>query len=280
MGEIFLQLLCSSGAFGRYPTLISHLDIVKYAPLLPVDGLEVMCYADWTPQIEQVATDLLFTGQQFPALHVEKSVGPLLISADATERAHAWEWLRACLHLGQLLGTRVAVFHLWGLPGSDEHIEDNLSVLGDCVQLAEEYGLILAVETVPCVKRTPLDLIQLVLERNERCAVALDSEFLAMYNQIERAFASDWLWSGGRVQHVHLKDYDGRSYDRDNYRRYLHPGEGDIDFLGFFANLKARGYSGNLSLEASVVHPDGTRDMPKLQRSLENLQKLIQQVFV
>ncbi|HEY6541517.1 MAG TPA: TIM barrel protein, partial [Ktedonobacteraceae bacterium] len=68
-------------------------------------------------------------------------------------------------------------------------------------------------------------------------------------------------------------DYDGALYSTDNYRRYLHPGEGTIDFPHFFAALKARHYDGNISLEASIVNRDGTRDMPRLKRSLSWLKK-------
>src|SRR6266481_5607989 len=115
-----MQLLCSTGAFGRYPTLIDHLDIAKYAPPLPVDGLEIMYYPEWTSHIEQIADDLLATGLRFPALHVEKNAGPALISEDADERVQGRDWLIASCRLGELVGARVAVFHLWAMPGSDE----------------------------------------------------------------------------------------------------------------------------------------------------------------
>src|SRR5260370_42517101 len=130
-----MQLLCSTGAFGRYPTLIDHLDIAKYASALPVNGLEIMYYPDWTPHIEQIAADLLATGLQFPALHVEKNAGPALISEDASERAKGRAELAARCRLGQLVGAKVAVFHLWGMPGSDEHIERNLAAPTECTDI-------------------------------------------------------------------------------------------------------------------------------------------------
>ena len=60
-------------------------------------------------------------------------------------------------------------------------------------------------------------------------------------------------------------------YSSDNYRRYLHPGEGAIDFAAFFAALRAHDYSGSISLEASIVNRDGTRDIEKLQCTLAQL---------
>lgn len=272
-----MQLLCSTGAFGRYPTLIDHMDIAKYAPPLPVAGLEVMYYPEWTPQIEQIAADLLAMSLRFPAIHVEKNAGPALISENADERAQGREWLRASCHLGKLIGARVAVFHLWGMPISDEQIERNLAVLSECIDIAEAYGLELAVETIPCAKSTPLEIMQRVIEQDSRSRVALDTEFLAIHNQVEAALAADWLWENNRVRHIHLKDYDGQQYTADGYRRYLHPGEGQLDFAALLANLKERKFTGNLSLEASVVSPDGSRDTQKLQNTLEKLRDLLSQ---
>lgn len=274
-----MQLLCSTGAFGRYPTLIDHLDIARYAPPLPVDGLEIMYYPEWTPQIEHIADDLAATGLRFPAIHVEKSAGPALISGDVAEQERGRTWLTASCRLGQLVGARVAVFHLWGTPGSDEQIERNLAVLSECIDIAEAHGLELAVETIPCVKSTPLEVIQRVIERDGRSRVALDTEFLAIHKQVEAALDADWLWSNSLVRHIHLKDYDGEQYTADGYRRYLHPGEGHLDFARLFARLKQRNFNGNLSLEASVVGPDGARDVEKLQGSLERLNALAQAPF-
>jgi sugar phosphate isomerase/epimerase len=105
--------------------------------------------------------------------------------------------------------------------------------------------------------------------------VALDTEFLAIHGQVEQALETPWLWSEDLVRHIHLKDYDGQQYTADGYRRYLHPGEGKLDFPEIIARLKERQFNGFLSLEASVVSPDGTRDSAKLLSSLEHLRFLL-----
>ncbi len=270
-----MQLLCSSGAFGRYPILIDHLDIARYAPPLPVDGIEIMYYPEWTPRTDEIAADLLATGLRFPALHVEKNAAIALLSDDDDERSRGRSWLAGGCRLGQLVGARVAVFHLWGAPESDANIEKNLSILGECIDIAEQYEMELAIETIPCHKSTPLEVIQRVLERDSRSKVALDTEFLAIHAQVEAALESPWLWSSGLVRHIHLKDYDGQQYTADGYRRYLHPGEGRLDFASFFARLHQLHFTGNLSLEASVVSPDGTRDSALLQSSLTRLRAML-----
>jgi sugar phosphate isomerase/epimerase len=273
-----MQLLCSTGAFGRYPTLIDHMDIAKYAPPLPVAGFEIMYYPDWTPYVEEIARDLLATGLRFPALHVEKSAGPAMTSTDAEMRAQGRAQLSASCRLGNLVGARVAIFHLWAAPESDEYIERNLAVLGECIDIALAHEMELAVETVPCVKSTPLEVIGRVIEQDERCYVALDTEFLAIHDQVKAALDADWLWNNGRVRHIHLKDYDGEQYTSDGYRRYLHPGEGRLNFPLLFAHLRERHFAGNLSLEASVVGPDGSRDLQKLHQTLDHLNRLLENV--
>lgn len=272
-----MQLLCSTGAFGRYPTLIDHMDIARYAPPLPVAGFEIMYYPDWMPYVEEIARNLLATGLRFPALHVEKSAGPAMACMNAEMRAQGRAQLNASCRLGKLVGARLAIFHLWAAPESDEHIERNLAILGECIDIAQAYEMYLAVETVPCVKSNPLEVMQRVIERDERCLVALDTEFLAIHDQVEAALDTDWLWTDGRVCHIHLKDYDGEQYTADGYRRYLHPGEGRLDFPHLFARLRERHFEGNLSLEASVVGPGGSRDMIKLLKTLASLNTLLRE---
>jgi len=263
-----MQLLCSTGAFSRFPELTDYRSILEYGPLLDVDGLEVMFFPGWTDDIESIATRLRDSGLRIPAIHAEKGIGPALISPQPEERELGWRWLQAGCRLGQIVEAQTLIVHLWGLPDSDDRLADNLAVLPDCITMAEQYGLTLAVETVPGRSGDTLGSARRAVERDSRCRVALDTEFLALHGQLEAALQADWLWQDRRVPHIHIKDYDGALYSTDNYRRYLHPGEGTIDFPHFFAALTARHYDGNISLEASVVNRDGTCDMEKLKRTL------------
>ena len=268
-----MQLLCSSGAFSRFPDLTDYRSILEYGPLLDVDGLEVMFFPGWTDDIEHIAADLCASGLCIPAIHAEKGIGPALISLQRAEREQGWQWLQASCLLGQTVGARTLIVHLWGLPDSDDRFTDNLAVLPDCISMAEQYRLTLTVETVPSRSGDTLGNARRAVEHDNRCHVALDTEFLALHGQLEAALDANWLWQDRRVDHIHIKDYDGALYSTDNYRRYLHPGEGTIDFPHFFAALKTHHYDGSISLEASIVNRDGTRDIEKLRRSLALLKK-------
>jgi len=269
-----MQVLCSTGTFSRFPDITDHQSILEYGPSLPVDGLEVMFFPGWTGEIEQIAAQLRASGLRIPVIHAEKGIGSALISTQAEERAQGWRWLQASCRLGQVLQAKLLILHLWGHPDSDDRFADNLAILSDCLAMAERHKLTLAVETIPCRSGDPLGNVRRAVEQDNRCCIALDTEFLALHQQLEAALDADWLWQNQLVRHIHIKDYDGAIYSTDNYRRYLHPGEGTIDFPHFFAALKTRHYNGYISLEASVVNRDGTRDIEKLRRSLASLQRL------
>jgi sugar phosphate isomerase/epimerase len=270
-----MQLLCSTGTFSRFPDLTDYRSILEFGPWLEVDGFELMFYPDWTNEIERIATELLKSGLRFPTIHAEKGIGPALVSSRPEEREQGWQWMQASCQLGNLLEANLLIFHLWGLPGSDERIEQNLQHLESCMKIAGDFGLKLAVETIPCQQHDPLSNVRRAIEQEPHVLVALDTEFLAMHNQLDTALEADWLWQHNRVCHVHIKDYGGGLYSTDNFRRYLHPGEGCINFPKFFDTLRMRNFSGSLSLETSVVNRDGTRDIQKLKKSLSMLRDMI-----
>lgn len=270
-----MQLLCSTGTFSREPDHTDSQAILTYGPELEVDGFEVMFYPSWYPQIEQIATALQQSRLRFPAMHAEKSIGTALGSSQPQEQERGIQLLAANCRLGSLLGAKVLILHLWGLPELDEQLERNLQTLAACLTLAAQFDLQLAIETIPGSRSDPLSNVHRAIDSDARCAIALDTEFLALYQQLEAALNADWLWQSGTVSHIHIKDFDGHPYTADKRRRYLHPGEGHIDFPHFFHALRQRSFTGHISLEASAVQRDGTIDLKRLKHSLARLQELI-----
>jgi sugar phosphate isomerase/epimerase len=208
-------------------------------------------------------------------MHTEKNIGVALGKSNATERERGVQWLAENCRLASLLGTKILVLHLWGWPELDDHLENNLSLLSQCTAIAEHYGLILAIETIPCRHADPLSNVHRAVERDARCHVALDTEFLAQANQLDEVFTSTWLWTQQRVQHTHIKDFDGHSFTPDGKRRYLHPGEGTINFTHFFNKLKQCKYDGYISLESPAIDANGLVDIARLQKSLRFVKKLM-----
>jgi sugar phosphate isomerase/epimerase len=268
-----MKLLCSSGTFTRHPDFTDYRSILKYAPELPVDGLEVLFYESWYGRLQQIAADLVESGLSMPVVHCEKSIA--FFSAEAQATKLAYEHLSLNCYLAQEIGAKVLVFHLWGWRQSDAEFDGTLDALPRCVDIAEEHGITLAVEITPSLITPPLKRAEQVMERDARCRITLDTEFLASHGQLDAALEMDSLWEEQRVVHIHIKDYDGQWLDAGGNRRYVHPGEGTINFPNFFAALEAREYNGTVSLESPVIARDGSVDLAKLRRSLTYIRELI-----
>jgi sugar phosphate isomerase/epimerase len=207
-------------------------------------------------------------------MHSEKNIGTLLGQPDPQERQRGVQLLAENFRLGNQLGTTLVVLHLWNWPELDDDLNNNLSVLRACYDYAEEYGIELAIETIPGRHYDPLSNIYRALECDERTKFAFDTEFLANYQQLDTVFTTDWLWRENRVHHVHIKDSNGHPFV-DGIRRYLHPGEGDVDFTRFFTQLRGNGFSGNISLEAPAIDIEDDIDIQQLHDSLAFIQSFI-----
>lgn len=258
-------VLLSTGAMTRDPVQTDHGEIVRHGPGLGVPGFELGIYSAWYGHLDEVISELRESGLSFPVVHAEKLIGAGLGSAASDEADEALERLEVNCRAAAALQAKTLVLHLWERPSGDRELERNLERLPACVDTASAYGLALAVETIPGEFGTPLANVQLALERDPRCKVTLDTEFLGLYGQLEESIASDWLWADGAAHHVHIKDFDGR-LARGGRRRYLLPGEGQLDLQRFLNGLAERGYTGGLTLEATAVGDDGTLDPARLSQ--------------
>jgi sugar phosphate isomerase/epimerase len=259
-----VSFLCSTGAVTHHPTRADHR-LVAEARGLPVDAFELSIYPGWIDGGDAVAEDLAAIGLPVETAHAEKAIGARLSEGDAT----AVERLERNARLAGGLGARLLVLHLWELPLGDRHLERNLELLPACIDAAGEHGLELAVETIPCSVGSPLGNAARAVERDPRCLVVLDTEFLALHGELDGA-----LDAGLPVAHVHLKDFAGVILHGDPRRRYLLPGEGRLELDSFLADLRSRGYEGAVTLEASAVDPEGALDVGRLEEIAAALRRL------
>ena len=77
------------------------------------------------------------------------------------------------------------------------------------------------------------------------------------------------MWNGP-VRHVHISDFAGEKMDWSALRS-LHPGQGRVNFPGFFENLKRVGYDGGVTIESTSVEEDGRVNFSRLSESLKLL---------
>jgi sugar phosphate isomerase/epimerase len=239
----------------RYPQYSDHLRILE--PEWPF-ALELVVYAPWD---ERVVEDL--RGLPIVAAHAEKSIGATL-SGDEP----AFDRFALSCRIASEVGARLLVFHLWELPDGDRYLERNLDRLPAVLDIAEEHGLTLAVESIPCSVGSPVENLARACERDARCRVTLDTEFLALHDQLDRAREL-----GDRIAHVHAKDFDPAVWAAKPWNRYLIPGEGTIEVDRFLAELP---FDGTVTLEASAVREDGSIDTARFEKANAWLRKLSQ----
>lgn len=266
-------ILCSTGILTEDPGQTDHKVIIEHAPKVGASGLELQLHKAWYGHLDEVVEDLRKSNLTFPAVHADKEIGAGLGSEQSDDADEALASLEVNCRAAAALGAKILVLHLWEEPGSDEHLERNLERLPACIDTAQAYDVTLAVETIQGVAGTALANIRLALEHDPRCRVTLDSEFLGFHGQLAESIAADWLWEEARVQHVHLKDFDGRMRD-GNGRRYLLPGEGSLDLQGFINGLLERGYEGGITLEATALGEEGKLDEARLQQIAAVVQQL------
>jgi len=257
-------ILCSTGVVTKDPDQTDHKAILEHAPKLGATGYELQLHSAWYGHLDDVVEDLRSSKLSFPVLHADKAIGAGLGSDEGDEAEEALASLEVNCRAAAALGATTVVLHLWEEPSSDKEIERNLDHLPACLDTAEAYDVVLAVETIQGTWGTPLANIELALARDPRCAVTLDTEFLGFHGQVADSIAADWLWIGDRVRHVHLKDFDGRMRDR-NGRRYLLPGEGSLNLQSFLTGLVDRRYEAEITLEANAITHNGKLDETRLQ---------------
>lgn len=250
----------STGLVNRFPHAAPHKAIVEWFPRLAnIDGFELGIGRAW--DAAQVEHDLGAAGLRFATAHSDKRIGAELLDDPQAALAE----LESNCRLAAALGATILVLHLWELPVGDGRLAENLALLPACLDVADAAGITLAVETIPCSVGSPLENVSRALERDDRCRVTLDTEFLARHGELDAALADDGLWQ--RVVHVHVKDFAGGLRDPDGRRRYLIPGEGMIDFNQVFGTLHRRAYEGALTLEVSAVTAEGHVDEHRFRQA-------------
>jgi sugar phosphate isomerase/epimerase len=258
-------VLCSTGVVTRGPDQTDHKAILEHGARLGSAALELALYEAWYGHLDEVVEDLKASELSFPVVHADKGIGAGLGSEDRDEADDALAHLEINCRAAAALGAHTLVLHLWERPDGDIAFERNLDRLEACLDTAGAYDVALAVETIPGMAGTALANIRLAVDRDPRCGVTLDTEFLGFHGQVAESIAADWLWADNRVRHVHLKDFDGRLRD-GNGRRYLLPGEGSLDLKEFLGGLVERGYSGAITVEATARTPSGELDEARLEQ--------------
>lgn len=183
------------------------------------------------------------------------------------------ELLKRCHRLANTFGTSmIRIFSYWRRGQLTPEIEDAIaSSLVDAVKYAEDNGLLLVLENEhDCYLGTGAE--------TARFLSRMDSPALkAVWDPGNAFFAGEVPYPDGYeairnyTAHVHVKDAELLASGK---KRFVTVGDGEIDYAGQFAALKADGYSGYISLETHYRPFGGTQEQAS-RLCLQSLNKLL-----
>lgn len=193
----------------------------------------------------------------------------------ATERTpeQQMELLARCARLAKVFGTRyIRCFSFWRRGQLTPEIEDAVAYsISDAVKYAEDNDVVLLMENEhDCYLGTGAETARM-LSRFESPALR------AVWDPGNAFFAGEIPYPDGYeairnyVAHVHVKDAELLASGR---KKFVIVGDGEIDYAGQFAALKADGYTGYISLETHYRPFGGTPEQAS-RLCLQSLNKLL-----
>lgn len=149
----------------------------------------------------------------------------------------------------------IRIFAFWKRGPLTEEIEDRIAaeLVRPC-QVAEEAGVTLLLENEhACYLGSGEETARMVARLNSPALKMLWDPGNALCAG-ELPFPSGWEAARPYTEHIHIKDARTLS---DGKQQWTVVGEGDIDYKGQFAALKASGYRGVIALETHYKDPNG-----------------------
>lgn len=181
--------------------------------------------------------------------------------------------LQHSIDLCKRLGTGyIRIFSFWRRGPLTLEIEERIAeALTRPCEIAERAGVTLLLENEhACYLGTGAETARMV-EKIGSPALKMVWDPGNAYAAGERPYPSGWEAAAPHTVHLHIKD--GRA-DDDGSLTWSVVGEGEIDYAGQFAALRAAGFAGAISLETHFRGPDGDPEAAS-RPCLANLQRLI-----
>jgi len=264
--SIFLSSGCFTGRInGRDPHLLS-----RYYDKIESDGFELMLFDDLYPNIKSTVSEYLALNIPIRIIHMNKRIGDLL-STPGEENLHAArELLKRDMEITLSLGACRGVYHPWGIPDSDKYPEMLTERILSLFELGDGSGVELLPENCVCVNADPLKWLLAVLKQAPGRRVTVDTRAAAFHGQLSETLEKLLLCGG--IGHFHIIDYIGAPLDWEARKNIPQPGDGGIDWQGFFAALNNSGYRGTVTMESPHMLTDSV-DYPLFNKSLEFIRK-------
>lgn len=271
------QILCSTGALIGKPNGRNYRLLEDLSRRLSCDGFEFMMYGSWYEEAEEISEYLRESGLNIPVMHCEKHIGEAISRNGEGDWDEAlWKFEKNC-DLAQKIGAEKLVIHLWDGQISDQNFANNLQCFGELTALARQHRIDLLVENVVCNQKDPMTHSCELAERYPDIHFIYDTKMAAFHEQLPLIYepAYVWLWSEGRIRHLHINDYGG-GYMEWGKLKTLPMGEGHIDFDRFFQWIKEKEYAGDFTVEATAFDREtGEIDVAMLNRCFERIRQYL-----
>jgi len=168
------------------------------------------------------------------------------------------------------VGIKVSVLH----PPSLEQIpqkewKERMEII---LKQSDQSCSVLTLEIVPYLQNPHMFIQeQINYHQNHQIGVTVDIEHMHL-----TGLKMEWMieWFGDKILNVHLRDSDGSLLDANGRRKYLVPGEGNLDLQGILEILQQSNYDKALTIEVSFKEPENiVRAKANVDRYLANLRK-------
>ena len=233
--------------------------------------------------LKRVERELARTGMSVPCLDtplykcdLDESSTPSGPTHLAKERqlSDQLTLLQHSIDLAKRFGTTyLRIFAFWRRGPLTPELEDRIAkALTRPCEIAERAGITLLLENEhACYLGTGKEAAR-VIEKIGSPALKLLWDPGNAFMAGETPFPAGWEAAAPHVVHVHVKD--ARSTEAGQ-PAWCVVGEGDIDYKGQLAALKASGYAGAVSLETHYKAPGGDAELASRQ-CLDGLKRLIE----
>ena len=260
-------IYASTGAFLGMANGYNYRLLPELAPKIKCDGFEFMMYSAWSSDFENIINEVAGYGISFPVIHFDKCIGILLAENSRESIAEAKKNFSRNVWAAKRLGSKKAVFHLWGGKRSDIFVHRTVAFLPDFYRECEEAGIELLIENIPSRYNGPYNNWGMVREAYPDARFIYDTRF-GEYHAEHDLIMFRGLWK--RVHHIHISSFErGANKQWGFLRPILHPGEGSFDFYSWAARMPE--YEHSITLESPVLSKEGEIDLERLNRSLDIL---------
>ncbi len=260
------KIYCSTGTIVGRVNDFNYRLFTENHKSIRADGFELMMVKAYYPILSELCREIDRVGADIAVVHAEKEIGGFLSETDTDILKRAFSEFETNCKVGEALGARKIVFHLWSAPSSDTRFENNLSTLPYLCEIADKNSIELLIENVPCVSKDPFTHLSEIDEKFPKVRFIFDTRFGAFHEQTNAFLSSPWL-ANGKIAHIHFSDYIGPAHDFSSLRPIPHLGKGLVGFDKIMPIISGK-YSGSITLESPEIRKDAS-GIDKINADLE-----------